>query len=87
MVISNLGAKPLVLQVPIGAEDQFQVGGSGQWQPDKQLWDAVLRAGCTIVLPAESANQRSSLAMLLCAGHSLPLTTLGFVARPCSPRC
>lgn len=27
MVISNLGAKPLVLQVPIGAEDAFQVGG------------------------------------------------------------
>eukprot|EP00879_Flechtneria_rotunda_P000737 GHRR01000857.1.p1 GENE.GHRR01000857.1~~GHRR01000857.1.p1 ORF type:complete len:798 (+),score=271.08 GHRR01000857.1:63-2396(+) len=24
MVVSNLGAKPLVLQVPIGAEDQFQ---------------------------------------------------------------
>lgn len=25
MVITNLGAKPLVLQIPIGAEDQFQV--------------------------------------------------------------
>jgi hypothetical protein len=25
MVISNLGAKPLVLQVPIGSEDQFKV--------------------------------------------------------------
>jgi hypothetical protein len=27
MVVSNLGANPLVLQVPIGSEDQFQVGG------------------------------------------------------------
>jgi hypothetical protein len=26
MVISNLGANPLVLQVPIGSEDQFKVG-------------------------------------------------------------
>ena len=25
MVVSNLGANPLVLQVPIGAEDQFKV--------------------------------------------------------------
>jgi hypothetical protein len=25
MVISNLGAKPLVLQVPIGSEDAFKV--------------------------------------------------------------
>jgi hypothetical protein len=26
MVVSNLGANPLVLQVPIGSEDQFKVG-------------------------------------------------------------
>lgn len=26
MVISNLGANPLVLQIPIGSEDQFKVG-------------------------------------------------------------
>lgn len=25
MVVSNLGANPLVLQIPIGSEDQFQV--------------------------------------------------------------
>jgi hypothetical protein len=29
MVVSNLGAKPLVLQVPIGSEDQFKVGRRG----------------------------------------------------------
>jgi len=32
MVITNLGANPLVLQIPIGSEDQFKVGWGGVLQ-------------------------------------------------------
>lgn len=75
MVISNLGAKPLVLQVPIGAEDQFKVGQQVALARSAALVGA---AGLHhwLVLPAESADHHFSCGSDVCCWHSLPFMAM-----------